>query len=444
MKESSVEIWQYLLDTLIILFFVLLNGFFVAAEFAIVKVRITQLEPLIIKKNLRAKIALSLVTNLDAYLSATQLGITMSSLALGWIGEPLVAEHFLPIFETLGIKSMELIHTLSFATAFSIITFLHIILGELAPKSLAIQKAKATTLWVAYPLKIFYSIFKPIIYLLNLSANIILKLFGFQNVTESELVHSEEELRLILSKENKFTSISKLIALNAMDFRLKHARNAMVPRKSIIALSIDAPIEENIDIMRKEKFSRFPVYKGNIDNIIGIIHTKDIFKHNKHLQPDFNLLSVLRDATFLPESVSLEVVLTTILERKTHMIILVDEFGGTAGLITLENVLEELVGNIQDEYDREVPDIIKINENEFIVTGDVTTNTVERLFNTELSPMDIRSIGGLLIEKLGHIPTGGEELTIDRLKFTIEKVSDNSIQTIRITKLPDLQDNLNG
>jgi CBS domain containing-hemolysin-like protein len=428
--------WEYIFDIFIILLFVFLNGFFVAAEFAIVKVRLTQIEPLVQKGNWRAKIAKGLVTNLNAYLSATQLGITMTSLALGWIGEPLVAEKLLPIFENLGIVSSQLIHAVSFGIAFSIITFLHIVLGELAPKSLAILEAQKTTLWIAYPLNIFYIVFKPVILLLNSMANAILRLLGFNSVTESELVHSEEELRLILAHDAHGSIVTRNIAINAMDFHQKQARHAMIPRKEIAALSIQTPVSESIEIMRKKKFSRFPVFKETIDNIIGIIYTKDIFKHDLHLQPDFTLHSVLRDASFLPETATLEKVLTTILQKKTHMIILADEYGGTAGLITLENVLEELVGNIQDEYDRETPDIVRISENEFIISGSITTNDVERLLAVELSPMDIRSIGGLIIEQLGHIPIVGERLSLNGIAFTIEKVVENVVETIRIIKLP--------
>jgi len=192
--------------------------------------------------------------------------------------------------------------------------------------------------------------------------------------------------------------------------------------------------------MRKNKFSRFPVFKDTIDNIIGIIYTKDIFKQDRHLQANFTLNSVIRDASFLPETATLEKVLTTILQKKTHMIILADEYGGTAGLITLENVLEELVGSIQDEYDRETPDIVKINENEFIIAGSITTSDVERLFDVELSPMDIRSIGGLLIERLGHIPAVGEHKRLNSLDFTVEKVADNVVESIRIKKLPSPND----
>jgi putative hemolysin len=210
----------------------------------------------------------------------------------------------------------------------------------------------------------------------------------------------------------------------------------MVPRREIVALPVQAPVHENLAIMRINKFSRFPVFKDTIDNIIGVVYTKDIFKFDKHLQPNFTLNSVLRDATFLPETATLERVLTTSLQKKTHMIILADEYGGTAGIITLENVLEELVGNIQDEYDRETPDVVKIGENEYVVTGYITTNDIERLYSVELSPLDIRSIGGFVIEQLGHIPSVGERLLLNGLEFTTERVFDNAVESVRIKKIP--------
>jgi CBS domain containing-hemolysin-like protein len=429
-----MSLWRFIFDAFIILLFVFLNGFFVAAEFAIVKVRLTQIEPLAKKGNFRAKMARNLITHLNAYLSATQLGITMTSLALGWIGEPLVANKLFPLFQSIGIVSPDLLHVISLGVAFSFITFLHIILGELAPKSLAIIEPKKVALWVAYPLNLFFIIFKPVISLLNSMANIILQIFGFQTVAVSELEHSEEELRLILSHDTNVSATTRNIALNALDFHQKQARHAMVPRRDIVALSIQAPVAESISVMQQNKFSRFPVFKETIDNIIGIVYTKDIFKQSRHLQPDFTLFSVLRDATFLPETATLEKVLTTTLQKKTHMILLADEYGGTAGLVTLENVLEELVGNIQDEYDREKPDIIKIHDNEFIVAGDITTSDVEKLFATELSPMDIRSVGSLLVEQLGHIPAVGEQIQMNGIEFTVEKIGGNAVELIRLKK----------
>jgi CBS domain containing-hemolysin-like protein len=430
-----MDFWQTLFDIIIILFLTLLNGFFVAAEFAIVKVRLTQIVSLEHKGELRARIVRHIITHLDAYLSATQLGITMASLALGWIGEPLVASSFEPLFHRLGIADERIIHGLSFAIAFSFITFVQIILGELGPKWLAIQAPTKIALLIAYPLRLFALIFKPIIYILNKCAGLILSLVGIHPAAESELIHSEEELRLILANEVHGSTTTRNITLNAMDFHHKTARLAMIPRKEIVALSILAPFKENLAIIRDNKYSRYPVFKNTIDDIIGIVHTKDIFKYDKHLQKDFMLDSVIRNTTFLPETATLEQVLTTIQHKKIHMIILADEYGGTAGLITLENVLEELVGNIQDEYDSESPEVIKIRDNEFLIAGNMTTSDVERMLGIELSNMNIRSIGGLLIEELGHIPVIGEQIQKKGIEFTIEKVADKVIETVRIKKI---------
>jgi CBS domain containing-hemolysin-like protein len=201
-------------------------------------------------------------------------------------------------------------------------------------------------------------------------------------------------------------------------------------------LCLTDPVAENISIMRSNKFSRFPVYKDTVDNIIGLVYTKDIFKQDRDHNPSFTLEGVLRDATFLPETASLEKVLETMLSRKTHMVILADEYGGTAGLITLENVLEELVGPIQDEFDREAPEVIKLNETEYLMDASMTTNEVEQLFNQELSPLDIRSIGSFVLEQLGHIPESGERVTVSGIEFTVEQVTDRVIDRIRVKRLP--------
>lgn len=428
--------WQALFNIFLVLFLVMLNGFFVAAEFAIVKVRSTQIDPLVAKGDRRAKIAKEIITHLDAYLSATQLGITMASLALGWVGEPFVAAMIRPWCEGVGITNVKAVEALSFGIAFSIITFLHIVLGELAPKSIAIQKARATTLWIAYPLTLFSSFFKPFIWSLNSLANVILRMIGIQAMSESELLHSEEELRLLLAQEQRGSIASKNIVLNAMDFRKKQARHSMVPRKDVVALPIAAPVRENIETMRAHKFSRYPVYNETIDNIIGIVNTKDIFKHDLHMKPEFTLESVLRDAIFLPETVSLEKVLETILLKKNHLVMLADEFGGTAGIITLENVLEELVGPIQDEFDRERPEIVKLGTDEYLLDAALTTNDIERLIERELSPKDILSIGAFVIEQLGHIPQQGERVEVAGVEFTVERVNDRMIDRIRVKRLP--------
>ena len=399
------------------------------------KVRLTQIEPLAAKGNRRARVVREIITHLDRYLSATQLGITMSSLALGWIGEPLVADELLPLFQHFGMVNAHLIQWISFAIAFSLITFLHIILGELGPKWLAIQKTSATALWVSYPLSLFFSIFKPLIWLLNISANAILRLVGIGVSGSTELAHSEEELRLILARERKGSEATKDLVLNAMDFRLKQARHCMVPRTEMVTLSISASPQDNLRAMRLNKFSRYPVYRDTIDNIVGLIYTKDIFRLDRDHSPMFTIESVLRDACFLPETASLEKTLETMLQRKTHMVILADEYGGTAGLITLELVLEELVGPIQDEYDREAPEITKLSDDEYVLDASVTTNEVERLLNQELSPKDILSIGAFVLEQLGHIPVATERLEVGGIEFIVEQVTDRVIDRIRIRRV---------
>jgi CBS domain containing-hemolysin-like protein len=436
MAMEEITCWQAVSDCVIVALFILFNAFFVMAEFSIVKVRQTQIEPLAQKGNRRAKLAQAILENTNAYLSAAQLGVTMTSLALGWIGEPLVANNFRPFFMWIGIHSPELIHGISLAVAFSVITAVEIVVGEQAPKVLAIHRAVPMLLAIAYPLHGFYIVFRPLVTLLNSASNGLLRVFGFDSAIHQSAGLSEEELRMILAHEHEVSVSTRNIALNAIDFHQKQARHAMTPRKEIIALSLNTPVQKNIDIMRVQKYSRYPVFSETIDNVVGVVHTKDIFKTERQLQKGFMLQSVMRDVLFLPETATLEKVLETILQKRTHMILLADEYGGTAGLITLENVLEELVGNIQDEYDREAPEIVKVHDDEFLVDGALTTNDVERMFNIELSPMDIRSIGGFFIEQLGHFPVNGETLQIDRLVLTAEKIVENAIELVRIKRLP--------
>jgi len=426
---------QDLFSISIVFIIVFLNAFFVAAEFAIVKVRNTQIDPLAEKGNTRAAIAKQIVAHMDAYLSATQLGITMASLALGWIGEPLVAGMLKPLCSTFGLSNENLIGAIAVAVGFSAITFLHITLGEQAPKWLAIQKAQGTALFISLPLKAFFTVFKPIIVVINGFSNGILRMVGLGAVSTTELTHSQEELRLLLSQDKRVSATSKDIVLNAMDFRRKQARHVMISRKEIVALSLSAPVRENVEVMRTNKYSRYPVYKDTIDNIIGVIHTKDVFRVERHLKPDFRLEAVLREAIVLAETATLEKVLETMLQKKAHLVILADEFGGTAGIITMENVLEELVGNIQDEFDAEPPEIVKVSDTEYLVNANITTADVERLLNQELSPKDILSLGAYAIEHLGHIPRKGEKFRVDGTEFIVESSRDRVIETIRIRRI---------
>jgi CBS domain containing-hemolysin-like protein len=427
---------EILFDILVVLSIVLLNAFFVAAEFAIVKVRETELHPLVEKGDLRARFAKEILAHIDLYLSACQLGVTMASLALGWIGEPMTAALLEPYLNALGVSNPETIRWISFGVAFLLITAVHIIVGEQAPKVMAIQRAKQTVLWVASPLRLFYVVFGPVVRVLNAASNGLLKLLGIHEGAHHNTLHSPEELRLLLAADKHASTASKHLVLNAIDFRRKQARHAMIPRKEVVALALKDGAKTNLDIVRTQKFSRFPVFRENIDNIIGVVHAKDVFKSERLSKPDFNIESVMRDALVLPETAPLEQALETMQRKKTHLIVLADEYGGTAGIITLENVLEELVGNIEDEFDRESPDVVKVSDNEFVVDGSLTTNDVERLLNQELSPRDILSIGGFVVEQLGHIPAVGETLRVSGAEFTVEKVESNTVETVRVKKLP--------
>lgn len=433
-----MDVLQFLTNIGLILCIALLNGFFTASGFALVRVRTTQIEELVVKGHFRARVAKSVLANLDRYLSATQFGNVMTSLGMGWLGEPFIARLLSGFLEDLGITNPQAIQAVSFSVAFGLITFLNIIFGELVPKSMAIQKAKAISLWVAYPLKLFLFVFHPVIRILDFVATLILRILGISVTSQPEALHSTEEIRLLLSQERGVSHLGKNLVLGAVDFRQKQARHVMVPRPEIVALNLNAQVHENVEVMRTNKYSRYPAYNDTIDNIVGVVHTKDIFKTELNHQPDFRLESVIRDAVFLPETVLLEKALEVMLTKKVHMIILVDEFGGTAGLITLENVLEEIVGTIQDEFDRETPEVTKISDDEYLVDAAMITNDIERLMNRELSPKDILSIGGFLMEQFGHIPESGETVEVNGIRFTVEQVTDRAIETVRVKRLTDL------
>ena len=425
----------------IILFLVLLNGFFVAAEFAIVKVRGSQLEALDETGEKRAAFSRHVVAHLDAYLSATQLGITLSSLGLGWVGEPFLARMIEPIFVSFGVTSGAVIHGFSFTIAFGIITFLHIVLGELAPKSLAIRKSLATTLWVARPLGLFYILFKPAIWFLNGTANWILKhAFRLEPVGEHELAHSEEELRLILDESEKSDEVSTLgrdILVNALDMRRRVIRDIMTPRGEVVSLDLEDSFEDNVAKALASRHTRFPLCRGHLDNTIGLIHIKELVPMMRDPAPD--LLRIKRDVINVPEMMSLEKLLNLFLTRHAHLAVVVDEYGGTVGMVTLENVLEELVGDIQDEFDAEPAEFREINENEFTVEGAVGLYELQDLADLTLESADVSTIGGYVTHLLGHLPKAGEQVRIENYLVTVAKTDERRIEQLHFRKLDDAE-----
>lgn len=402
----------------VVLFLVILNGFFVASEFAIVKVRGSQLKSLDTEAAVHARKA---THHLDAYLSATQLGITLASLALGWVGQPYLSHFLQPAFFLVGVSDEGAIRWGSSLIAFGIITFLHIVLGELAPKSIAITKALPTTLWIARPLGWFYIVFRPAIWFLNGTANLILRhVFKLQPVSEHELAHSEEELRLILSQSaehQEVTQLGKEILINALDLRDRVVRDITTPRGDVVFLNTEDSFEENLRIAIDSKHTRFPLCEGHLDNAIGLVHIKDLLRLTRDSAPDLH--SIKRELHPVPEMMPLEKLLTFFLARHAHTALVVDEFGGTTGMVTFDNVLEELVGEIQDEFDKEAPELRKVNEDEFDVEGSLGLYELKDLVGLELESEDVSTIGGFVTAQIGHLPKIGEQTRIDDYLVTI-------------------------
>ena len=423
----------------VILFLVALNGFFVAAEFAIVKVRGSQLEALDETGEKRAAFARHVVAHLDAYLSATQLGITLASLGLGWVGEPFLARMVEPVFARFGVTADAAVHAFSFTVAFAMITFLHIVLGELAPKSLAIRKSLATTLWVARPLGLFYVIFKPAIWFLNGTANKVLKyVFRLEPVGEHELAHSEEELRLILDESEKSDEVSTLgrdILVNALDMRRRVVRDIMTPRGEVVSLDLEESFEHNVKKALESRHTRFPLCRGHLDNTVGLIHIKELVPMMRDPQPD--LMRIRRDVINVPEMLQLEKLLNLFLTKHAHLAVVVDEYGGTVGMVTLENVLEELVGDIQDEFDTEKEEFREINENEFTVEGSVGLYELQDMADLTLESADVSTIGGYVTHLLGHLPKPGEHVKIEDYLVTITKADGRRVEQLHFRKLGD-------
>src|SRR5437764_4370383 len=348
-----------------------LNGFFVACEFAIVKVRGSQLEALIDEGNARAKLVKHVRAHLDAYLSATQLGVTLASLALGWLGEEFLAHLLEPFFALANIHSNALVISISVALAFSGITFMHIVFGELAPKYTAIANPLAVSLRLVRPLGAFYFLFKPAIWILHKSSNFIpQRILRMQPILGTELAHSEEELRLLLEQSEKSKEVSSLgrkLVLNVLDLRERVVRDIMTPRGEVVYLDLEDDFETNAKKAIASKHTRFPLSRENLDNTIGLIHIKDLVTMMNDPNPD--MMKIKRELIPVPEMMPLEKLLSFFLSKHAHVAIVVDEYGGTVGMVTLENVLEELVGDIQDEFDTEKAEFQKINANEFSVDG---------------------------------------------------------------------------
>jgi CBS domain containing-hemolysin-like protein len=428
-----------LLKLLAIVFLVLLNGFFVASEFAIVKVRASQLDALAAPSDGRAQLARHVTGHLDAYLSVTQLGITLASLGLGWLGEPFLADMIEPFFAFANITSPVLIDTVSFALAFGTITTLHIVLGELAPKSIAIRKALPTTLWVSTPLRFFYLVFKPTIWLLNGLANCLLKrLFHLNPVAESELAHSEQELLLILdesAKAARISPVSREIASNAFKIRRRLVREVMTPRGEVVYLDDSLSFRDNFQRAKAARHTRFPLCVEHFDRTIGLVHIKDILAEVD--KPEPSLLAIKRELLLVPEMMPLEKLLTRFRDRQAHLALVVDEFGGNVGIVTLQHVVAEVIGRLPDASGLRRRKFERLNEGGFLVEGGMAIHEMRALAGLEWKDEDVTTVGGYVVRRLGHLPRVGEQLRIDGYIITVDQADDRRVQQLSFRVFKD-------
>lgn len=434
-----MDLFEIIFDALVIIFLIFMNGFFVAAEFAVAKVRPSQLEMLCQQGNKQAEYAKSLVEHIDVSLSVTQLGITFTSLGLGWVGEPMVATWIMPICLNFGLGEA-VGHTVSFTLAFAVITASHIVLGELVPKNMAIQSAEKVTLTIAAPLLLFQKFTYPFVWFLNHVANTVAGWMGLSVVTETEEAHSEDEIRILMEESHKHGFIDKTefdFVDNVFEFADTDVRDIMTPRTEMTCLYLEDSIEENIRVAVREKRTRYPICREGKDDIIGFLHTKDLLDAITHgRRPNLRRLS--RHALVVPESMSVSRLLKTMQKTRSQLAIVVDEYGGTAGMATIEDIIEELVGEIQDEFDNERASVEEKEPGLYSVWGRLSLEEVNEEFDLHIDDENVDTLGGWLYSQIEAPPVVGACAVTDEAEYTVEEVERMSITrvTVRLKELP--------
>lgn len=431
---------EFFIQIGLVLLLVLLNGYFVASEFALVSVRKTRIDELAKKGNVTARLLQKALTDLDNYISATQLGITLASLALGWVGEPAIAHTLEPYLSGLP-KTLSFItaHTISAFLAFTCITFLHIVLGELAPKSIALQRSEKTSLLIITPLIVFSKVFKPFIWVLNKTGQLIIRPFGFNAGLEDNPIHSEEEVRMILRQSSEGGAISaKEVEMVYNVFQLGDipVKLIMVPKREILAFNIASPLKDIIKKIERHQHSRFPVYENSVDTIVGFIHVKDVYKEllRHGGEEKLSKLHIVRKVITIPEVKKMDAVLQEMRKKHIHLAVVSNEFGETAGVVTLEDIIESLVGEIEDEFDKPVPDIVKQKNGSYLVKGDTLIEDIRRKFQLPLKGQGYTTMGGLVFGLLGHEPRVGDTVEISNITLEVKKTDRKRIEILRLKK----------
>ncbi|MBM7649588.1 CBS domain containing-hemolysin-like protein [Bacillus ectoiniformans] len=431
-------------NLLLVALLIALTAFFVASEFAIVKVRMSRINQLVAEGNKQAMAAQKVITNIDEYLSACQLGITLTSLGLGWLGEPTVERLLHPLFERFGVAA-GLSNILSFVIAFSVITFLHVVVGELAPKTLAIQKAERLTLLLSKPLILFYRVMYPFIWALNGSARLFTGLFGLKPASEHEAAHSEEELRIILSEsyakgeinQSEYKYVDRIF-----EFDERIAKEIMVPRTDMMTLSQDTPWEEMKEVLKNVKYTRYPVDDGDKDNIIGMVNIKEILAYylNDEKYGPRPLQQFIKPTIRVIETIPIHDLLLKMQKERIHMAILLDEYGGTSGLVTVEDILEEIVGEIRDEFDTdEKPEVQRLGENHYLLSARVLITEVNDLLGTDLSDEEVDTIGGWFLTQQIDVELN-DMIEHEGYQFIIRDVDGHHIHSIEVVRSKQIEE----
>lgn len=429
-------IYGYLLKFIFVLILIFFNAFFVVSEFAIVKIRRTKLEEMIKNGNKRAAIALKVTEHLDSYLSAIQLGITLASLGLGWIGEPAVAHLFEDLFGEIFTENPILLHSVSIAVAFGLITLLHVVLGELIPKSLAIQKTETFVLMIAYPLYMFKRIFYPFIWVLDTMTIKILHLMGVEPASEHDAAHSEEEIKLIVNASQRggvIDDTERDIIQNAIDFSEICAHEVMVPRQDMQCLFLNDTFDKVMSQVKRSKHTRYPLCDKDRDNVVGMIHIRDLLEHCEEKLEKGRLNKIARQILFVPENQSISEVLHLMMRKRTHIAIVVDEYGGTAGLLSMEDILEELVGNILDEHDvAGVEEIHKVDEKVCEFDGKVLIEDAYECMGLPQRECDETTIGGYVFTLIGRAPKVGDKVEDDLCVYEVIAAGRMRVKRVKV------------
>ncbi len=427
------------LKLVVVFVLVVINGFFVATEFALVSVRRSRIESLVAEGSGRARNVWNALQDLDGFIAATQLGITIASIGLGWVGEPTVARLLDPLFEAIlsNNAASATAHTISFILAFSVITFLHVVFGELAPKSFALQHPESTAFVVASPVRFFLGVFRPIIFTMNWVGQTFLRLIGVKPALSHNLIYTEEELRLIVAastESGELFEAEEEIIRRAFVFHDFSATDIMVPRTELVAISADSSLDRIGEVFREHKFARYPVYGRDLDEILGVLYVKDLIDvvFGENGSSEFDVHALIRPVMTVPDSIAIDSLLDEMKKHRTHVVIAVDEYGGTAGMVTLDDIMERVVGDVPDEFELTSEEIRSEPDGSWRINGLTHLSDIRSHFGLDLHAEDSSTIGGFVFSALGHRPEIGNRVEVPPYVIEVTDLDGLRIAEVRL------------